>query len=202
MTIVNCFTNVDTVLIKLKDSSQCIVYSNTSSTPVTPSLSYADKEAAKDCLTSMVGSVSTCAGVTICPINFQCSITDDCGKRANACHPLDRTAYKLPEPYASQLESCWGKCGTLLFDASYSIYCCKYSSYPDHRIIVHSFNKFLMNSTSYNGDCFDKFTSCSMLSYSGLKSPSYAACLGSCNVSTTSSISKIYQRMFWTFGRR
>lgn len=194
MAVVNCFTNVDTVQIKLKGSSSHIVFSNTSATPVAPSLSYNDKKEVTCCLCNI--PVSACKGVPTCPITFTQAITDDCGKRANANKPTDRVTYKLPEPYASQLESCWGKCGTLLFDAQYSIYCCAYSRYPDHKIIVHAFNCYLMNSTSFNGDCFDRFNTCTMLSYGGLKSTSCSSCLPTTYSSTSSVGTAAFCRCF------
>lgn len=194
MAVVNCFTNVDTVLIKLKDSSSHIVFSNTSTTPTVPSLSYSDKKEVTCCLCNI--PVSACGSVTTCPIVFTQSITDDCGKRANANQPTDRVTYKLPEPYASKLESCWGKCGTLLFDAQYTVYCCAYSRYPDHRIIVHAFNCYKMDSTSFNSDCFDRFCASTMFSYSGLKSTSYASCLPASYSSTSSITVKHYCRIF------
>lgn len=194
MAVVNCFTNVDTVLIKLKDGSQCTVFSNTSTTPVAPSLSTEEKTGVTNCLCNI--PVSACCGVPTCPVCFTQTITDDCGQRANASYPTDRVTYKLPEPYASTLESCWGGCGTLLFDAQYTIYCCKYSRYPDHKILVHAFNCYLMNSTSSNGDNFDRFCSCTMFSYGGLKSTTYASCLDTTYSTNSTYEIKCYSRKF------
>jgi len=176
MSVINCFTNVDTVLIKLKDGSLCTIFSNTSTTPVTPSLSTEDKREVVNCICSC--TKSACSGVPYCPVNFTQTINDDCGKRANASYPTNRVTYKLPEPYASKLEACWGSCGgTLLFDAQYTIYCCAYSRYPDKKILVHAFNCYMMDAAPKNCDSYDKFFSCTMFSYSGLKSPSYSSCL-------------------------
>lgn len=194
MAVINCFTNVDNVLIKLKDGSQCTVFSNTSTASVAPSLSTECKKEVVSCICSCTESI--CQGIPYCPIIFTQAITDDCGKRANAIYPTDRVTYKLPEPYASKLESCWGKCGTLLFDAQYSIYCCKYSIYPDHRIVVHAFNCYLMNSTNFNGDCFDKFNTCTVFSYAGLKSASCASCLTTAYTANSSIATKYYCRSF------
>lgn len=194
MAAINCFTNVDTVLINLKDGSQRIVFSNTSSSPVAPSLSNADKAEVTCCLNNT--SVSKCCSIPTCPVNFTQAITDDCGKRANASVPTNRVTYKLPETYASKLESCWGGCGTLLFDAQYTIYCCAYSRYSDHRIIVHAFNCYLMNSTSFGGDCFDRFTTCTMFSYGGLKAAGCSSCLPTSYSSTSAIATKYYCKCF------